>query len=193
MPRRHPTTHSFRCSRALVVALLLGTIGASACSGSVTLDRPEASATTTGDLRPSPAVTDRLGRATETAVLDAYRRFWTVASQVGHQPAQRWRALLEPVTTDPFLSELVNGLTQQQARGTVDFGTIHLRPTIATLTSTQASVLDCLDASRSGELNRATGDVLSAGSPRTAFTATLIRDAAGHWKVARARYLEDPC
>ena len=193
MPRRHPTTQSFRNPRVLVVALLLVTIGAAACSGPVTPDGPAPSATTTSELAPSSAVTGGLGRATEAAVLDAYRRFWSVANEVGRQPAPQWRTELEAVTTDPFLSELLTGLTQQQARGAVDFGTVHLRPTLATLTPTRASVLDCLDASRSGELDRATGDVISVGSPRTPFTATLTPDTAGRWKVTRARYLQDPC
>ena len=75
----------------------------------------------------------------------------------------------------------------------VDFGTVQLRPTIAALTPRRASVLDCQDASRSGEMKRETGEVTSVGSPRTAFTATLTKDPAGRWKIAQARYLPDPC
>lgn len=174
-------------------ALILITVGASACSGPTTTEHPAPSTTATGDAAPSPAATGRLGGVTEAAVLDAYRRFWTVAVEVGRLPAGRWRIRLEPVATDPFLSELLDGLAEQRERGAVDFGAIQLRPTIATLTPTRASVLDCQDASRSGEADRATGAVLSVGSSRTAFTATLTRDAAGRWKVTHARYLRDPC
>jgi len=134
--------------------------------------------------------TGRLGTVSDTVVLDAYRRFWTVAAQVGRQPESRWRTQLEPVATDPFLSELLEGLTEQQQRGVVDFGAVELRPTIAALTPARASILDCQDASRTGELDRDTGAVTSVGSSRT---ATLTRDSAGRWKVTQARYLPDAC
>lgn len=193
-PHRRRTNQRSRPPHILLgTALILVTVGASACSGSTATEGSEPSANATGDAAPSPATTGRLEGVTEAAVLDAYRRFWTVASEVGRQPATRWRIRLEPVATDPFLSELLEGLAEQQERGAVDFGAVQVRPTIATLTPTRASVLDCQDASRSGEADRATGDVISVGSSRTAFTATLTRDAAGRWKVAQARYLRDPC
>lgn len=126
-------------------------------------------------------------------MIGAYRRFWTVAASIGRQPESQWRARLEAVAADPFLSELLEGLDEQQNRGVVDFGFVELRPTIATLLPTRASVLDCQDASRSGEIDRDTGDVTTVGSSRTSFTATLTKDPAGRWRVAQARYLPDPC
>lgn len=193
-PHRRRTNPRSRSPHTLLgPALILITLSASACSGPTTTENPAPSATATSDAAPSPAATGRLEGVTEVAVLNAYRRFWTVASEVGREPASRRRIRLEPVATDPFLSELLDGLAEQQNRGAVDFGAVQLRPTIATLTPTRASVLDCQDASRSGEADRATGAVLSVGSSRTAFTATLTRDAAGRWKVTHARYLRDPC
>lgn len=192
-PHRRRTDQGPRTPNTLLgTALLCAAVSATACSGPTTGDNPTLSATATS-AAPSPAATGRLDATTEAAVLNAYRRFWMVAGEVGRQPTSRWRTRLEPVTTDPFLSELLEGLAEQQERGAVDFGAVQVRPTIATLTPTRASVLDCQDASRSGEADRTTGEVISTGSSRTAFTATLTRDATGRWKVAHARYLQDPC
>ena len=193
-PHRRRTNQRSRTPHTrLGLALIFAVVGATACSGPTTTEDPTPSARATSDAAPSPTVTGRLDAVTETAVLNAYRRFWAVAGEVGRQPTSRWRTRLEPVATDPFLSELLKGLAEQQERGAVDFGVVQVRPIIATLTPTRASVLDCQDASRSGETDRITGEVISTGSSRTAFTATLTRDATGRWKVAHGRYLQDPC
>ena len=177
----------------LSIALTVVVTGGTDCSSSTTTDEPRPRATATSDAVPSSGATGRRGEASKVGVLDAYRRFWDVAAGVGRQPEGQWRTRLEPVATDPFLSELLEGLTGQQERGVVDFGVIKLRPTIAALTATRAAVLDCQDASRSGEIDRNTGEVISVGSSRTSFTATLTKDPTGRWKVAQARYLRDPC
>lgn len=177
------------------IVLAAATAGVTACSGPLTEQPtpPTTATTATTDANPSQPPTGRLGTASAAAVLDAYRRFWAVAAGVGRQPETEWRPRLELVTTDPFLSALLKGLAEQQRRGVVDFGTVQLRPTVAALTPTRASILDCQDASRTGEVDRDTGEVTSVGSSRTAFTATLTRDPAGRWRVAQARYLPDPC
>ena len=63
----------------------------------------------------------------------------------------------------------------------------------ADLTADRASILDCQDASRSGEINRDTCIIQKAGSAHTAVAAVLRRDVHGTWRVTEARYLPDPC
>lgn len=191
--RRHITRPA--SSRILCCALTFLTVAAAACSGPQdrATDETGNGVTTTSSAVPSPAPSGRPLRAEEVTVLDAYQRFWAVAGGVGRRPEREWRSRLAAVTADPFLSELVDGLLKQKERGVVDFGTVELRPTIASVLPGRASVLDCQDASRSGEIDRDTGEVKSVGSSRTPFTATLTEDPSGHWRVTRARYLPDPC
>lgn len=191
--RRSGTPKCSGLKTYLGVALTAAAIGATACSSPPIADPSAVRSTAAGATASSPVSGSGVGAVSEADVLTAYRRFWAVAVGVGRHPERQWRTRLDSVTTDPFLSELLKGLAEQKKRGTVDFGTVEVRPTIAALTPRRASILDCQDASRSGEIDRDTGEVTSVGSSRTSFTATLIRDSAGRWKVAQARYLPDPC
>jgi len=182
-------------SRWMWLFCLLAISGA-ACSNkhaAPTLTHANTSSTSGHTEPAAAAATDRQRQSTETAVLEAYRRFWKVAADVGRRPAHEWRTRLEPVAAEPFLSELVEGFSEQRERGVVDFGTVELRPTVASLFPTRASILDCQDASRTGEVDRATGEVKTVGSSHTPFTATLTKTRGGGWKVSQARYLPAPC
>ena len=64
---------------------------------------------------------------------------------------------------------------------------------MAHLAGDRASVIDCQDASRSGEVDRSTGQVQRIGFARTPVAATLHRDSHGRWRVTQARYLAGPC
>ncbi len=122
-----------------------------------------------------------------------YRQFWVVASTVGQLPPDRWRATLAAVAADPLLSQLLDGLAEQRARGTVQYGTVVPRPTVVELRPTRASIIDCQDASRSGEVDPATGVVRTVGAARTPVAAVVQRDTAGRWRVTDARYLPGQC
>ena len=126
-------------------------------------------------------------------VLHAYLRFWQIAQTVDRRPSNQWRPTLEPVTGQPLLDQLLDGFAAQQAHRTLQYGTVDPHPTLADLTADRASILDCQDASRSGEINRDTGIIQKAGSAHTAVAAVLRRDGHGTWRVTEARYLPDPC
>ena len=132
--------------------------------------------------------------ATAASVERAYRRFWATAQAVDRRPPEQWRTVLSTVTGEPLLDELLDGLAEQRDDGIVMYGTVEPRPTVAQIAGGRATVMDCQDASRSGELDSATGAIERVGAARTAVAAVLRYDTrAGAWKVTEARYLDEPC
>ena len=192
---RPNATHDRNLRLGWALLLMLVAIGAAACSTDRTTDTPRRGDPSAATSPPAPltTMTGRQRHSAETEALDAYRQFWRIAAEVGRYPTGEWRARLRPVAAEPFLSELLKGLAEQQERGVVDFGTVQLHPTVAALLSTRASIIDCQDASRSGEADRITGEVKTVGSSRTLFTATLTKSLRGEWQITQARYLPDSC
>lgn len=126
-------------------------------------------------------------------VADAYRRFWAVAVALDRQPPERWRETLSAVAGDPILGDLLDGYTAQRSQGTVSFGSVVPRPEVVDLRPGRASVLDCQDASASGELDLESGEVKEVGSPRTPVAAVLRTYDGARWRVTELRYLDQPC
>jgi hypothetical protein len=122
-----------------------------------------------------------------------YRRFWLVAQQLDRWPENEWPSRLSQVAADPLLTRVQDGLRSQVETGYRQFGNVITRPVLVDLTGNRASLLDCQDASRSGELNSSTGEVTDVGRPRTPVAATLLRGADGRWRVTDARYLTNDC
>lgn len=147
------------------------------------------------DTRPPPS----LGSLAPTRPADlpdvvlAYRNFWTVAQTVDRRSPAQWWPILAQVTGQPLLDELLDGFAAARAHGTLQYGTVVPRPEVVELTADRATIIDCQDASGSGELDRTTGAVQKIGSARTPVAAVMIRDRTGRWVVTEARYLPDPC
>ena len=134
------------------------------------------------------------GRSTDLpAVVLAYRKFWAVAQTVDREPPEQWRPILAQVAGEPLLDELLDGLAAARASGTLQYGTVTTRPTVVDLTTDRASIIDCQDASSSGELDRTTGTIQKVGSARTPVAAVMTRDHTGRWITTEARYLPEPC
>lgn len=131
--------------------------------------------------------------ADSAGVERAYRKFWTVAQAVDRQPPARWRPILATVAGEPLLDDLLDNLASNRDHGTVQYGTVTPRATVAQLLADRASVVDCQDASGSGEVDRETGAIQRIGAARTSVTAVLQRGADGVWRVTEARYRPDPC
>jgi hypothetical protein len=134
------------------------------------------------------------GRTAELQdVVSAYRRFWAVAQGVDRQPPEQWRPLLTQVTGPPLLDQLLDGFAAARTHGTLQYGTVEVRPDVVDLTTARASILDCQDASQSGELDRDTGTIEKTGSARTPVAAVVSRQSTGRWVVTEARYLPGSC
>jgi hypothetical protein len=109
------------------------------------------------------------------------------------RPPGEWRRVLSAVAAEPLLSQLVDGLAHQRARGRADYGVVVVRPSVVALEAGRASVVDCQDASRSGERDLDTGLPLTVGSARTPVAAVLRWLPDRRWLVSEARYVEGSC
>jgi hypothetical protein len=127
------------------------------------------------------------------AVATAYRRFWVVAATLAGLPAGRWTSALSTVATEPLLTQVYDGLLAQRTAGRRDYGVVVPHPSVVVLQGGRASVLDCQDASRSGELDLDTGLPRTAGNARTPLAGTLARGSDGRWRVSQLRYLDSSC
>jgi hypothetical protein len=112
-------------------------------------------------------------------VIDAYRRFWAVASTVDSQPQPRWRTVLAAVAAEPLLSRLLSGLEAQKAAGDRQYGVVVTRPVVVRIEADQTSIVDCQDASKSGLLDTTTELPTTVGSARTPVAATMQHGADG--------------
>lgn len=150
-----------------------------------TSDGPATAAGSTADRRPGA---DELPR-----ILADYRRFWEVVTAASRQPPNSWRPALSAVSVEPLLSQLLDGLSEQQRKGLVDYGMALLHPQLVPVRVGRVSVVDCQDTSRSGTLNAETGMVKTVGSPRTPFAGVLERGIDGRWRLSQARFLDGAC
>jgi hypothetical protein len=144
---------------------------------------------------PAHAANDKPSRppAARPAVDAAYRRFWDIAQTLDQHPEDQWRALLSQVAAEPVLTRILDGLQSRTRAGYRQFGVVVPRAVVVDLSGDRASVLDCQDASRSGEIDTATGLVATVGRPRTPVSASLVRGGDGRWRVSEARYLDGDC
>jgi hypothetical protein len=180
-------------------AVSAGLLVATACghpNGSGEPPSPEASggasgapqATVPGALAPTP-----VRPADAVRILKVYSQFWDVVLEVSRRPSNSWRQVLEPVSTEPLLSQLLDGLADQRREGIVDYGTVRLRPQIVRSDGRDASIVDCQDASRSGTLDVDSGVAESVGAPRRPVAAVLELGRDGRWRLSEARLLEGTC
>jgi hypothetical protein len=126
--------------------------------------------------------------AEQLAVVRAYDSFWkTLSSASRAKNATQQLALLNPMTTDPELSQLMAGFARLHKQGRVLYGTNVPRPTDVSLTDSRAVVRDCQDSHSAGVERVATGAHLTVGVSRHLVTATLLLHGK-LWKVSRVDY-----
>jgi hypothetical protein len=197
-PDQRPRQRGRRRRRVSVIAAVAGLIMLPGCAGTRS---PAGGSPGVTSLSVAPAAPpsqsapryDTTGPVDAAAVESSYLRFWAVASTVDGMPVSRWRAALSAVATQPLLNRVYTGLQAQYAAGIRQYGVVVPRPTVVGLRNGRATVLDCQDASKSGEIDVDTGLPRTVGSARTHVAATLIRCADGRWRVSDARYLDEPC
>jgi hypothetical protein len=149
---------------------------------------------TSGSSNPSAAAGRPAGEAADpAAVTAAYHRLWVVAETISGRPSALWREVLSTVAAEPLLTQLNDGYRAQRDAGRRDYGTVVPHPSVVAVDGGRASVLDCQDASRSGELDLDTGLPRSVGHARTPLAATLSYGADRRWRVSQLRYLDGSC
>jgi hypothetical protein len=123
----------------------------------------------------------------------AYRQFWAVAITVDSRPVRDWRPALADVAAEPLLTRIYDGLRALRAAGRRQYGSVVVHLRVLEVRSRRASVVDCQDASRTGELDLQTGVPRTVGSASTPVAAALVRGRDSQWRVCEARYLEGTC
>ncbi|MFG1920778.1 hypothetical protein [Cryptosporangium sp. NPDC048952] len=118
-----------------------------------------------------------------------YRRFWVeVLPAAAAAPASRRRTILAVVTAEPELTHLVRSLAALDANGQRNYGAdVPVAQTVR-VNGTSALVTGCLDSSRSGVANAATGDPVTRGVPRNPVRADLIHAPDGIWRISAVTY-----
>ncbi len=97
------------------------------------------------------------------------------------------------VAAEPLLTRLIDGLQARIRAGYRQYGDVTPHVQVIEVHGGRASVLDCQDASRAGEVDIATGLPTNLGRARTPVAATLIQGSEGRWRVSDARYLDEEC
>ncbi len=133
-----------------------------------------APAATGGSSNP-PAAADRPAdeAADAAAVAAAYQRLRVVAETVPPTAPARWGGVLSTVAAEPLLTQPNDGFQAQRDAGRRDHRTVVLHPSAVAVECGTASLLDCQEASRSGELDLDTERPRTLGHTRTPPAATL--------------------
>jgi hypothetical protein len=126
----------------------------------------------------------------EEQILGQYRRFWTEALPAAQAASDdRGRSqILAPVAMEPALTLLIRGMAKLDREGQRAYGhDVPLRESVERQGST-ALVTGCLDSSRTGVADRATGERLTVGVPTNPVLVTLKRGADGLWRVFGTKF-----
>jgi hypothetical protein len=155
-------------------------------------ERTSAGAAPTGTARKT---TPNAGQLADFAVAEAYREFWWVVDHLDQQPPVRWHGILSVVAANPELATQLDQAADRQHRGVHRYGEVV--PHVASIrfsASMMATVLDCQDASRSGEADNLSGRPRTVGAAHTPMFATLTRATEyGTWRVTSLTFTADGC
>ncbi len=128
--------------------------------------------------------------AGETAVLDAYRAFYSALDQAQADP-QNSQVYLEPVATGAQYEQANGAIKANLLAEEESVGTPVLRPTVHLLETDQAVVRDCQDTTAVVRRDIDSQEPLIVGQDPDSIEATLVQ-VDGVWKVAATTFPEDP-
>lgn len=149
------------------------------------------SRTTAPSLTPSAAGVSQNGIAPveRDKIRAQYRRFWSeVLPEAYNSDSSRRRAILEPYVVDPALSKLLQNMASQDAAGQRAYGVdIPISETIEKVNDLSL-VRGCLDSSKSGIRDAATGKKLNRGPERNPVLVNLRRSSEDVWRVSFIKF-----
>lgn len=168
----------------VAVAGAVVVLGAAGCSGDAKgpVDPPIPSATSsTASVAPTASPT---GTA-EEQILAQYRRFWTEALPAAFEaPSDRRRNVLEAVTTDPLLPELLRLAAGFDDNNQVASGTpVVLKEVVSRSSRLEAVVFGCLDMRLAIRTDRTSGRVIYRGQRRDPNQAYFRLGTDGAWRA----------
>lgn len=190
-----------RLNRAAVVLAVSAVVGVLAsCTASPAGPRSSGSggtpvgSATTATSSPADDAATRAAVARD-AVEDGYRAFWPVVATFALRPEPQWRAALSRVAADPQLSFALAVARQHRRDGIAVYGQVRpLTPTVALdRTVMRATVRDCADFSRTGQVDVLTHAPRTVGAARTPLSASVSRGADGRWRVSQVMFPGGRC
>jgi hypothetical protein len=184
MPKRaHDTDTGWRAASAMIVTALALLLAACSDAGGVQISDPRAgvSAATPSAVAPSALATSDAAAAAAELVTQRYVEFQRVVAETGATSDADDRRLPE-YATGSVLENLRGKLAVRRQSGTQLYGMPMPHVQSVSVSGGRATVVDCLDNSRTGLVDRA-GKKLSVGRERQETTAVLVLED-GVWKVS---------
>lgn len=130
----------------------------------------------------------------QAAITSAYNNFWFRLSHADEKPEDTWHDALAAVAVDPQLSDTLKAMHQQKQTGVTVYGDVTARISSIVVHGDTAKLVDCQDASRSGQADVRSGDHKTVGVSRNPVNASLQRDRSDdQWKVARIAFPGGTC
>jgi len=142
---------------------------------------------------PSSANTTR-AQSAEDQVIAAYNEYWTRSHQVPHRPLGEWDEAMAEVAVNPQLKTTLQGMKFARRDGVTSYGEVTARIQDVKIDGKRATVVDCQDASKSGQADLKTGKKRTVGVARNPVEARLKIDSAdGAWKVSKITFAGGDC
>lgn len=141
---------------------------------------------------PSASTGTTSAKSERQAVETAYDQFWNRMHAVPHEPESTWDDTMAEVAVDPQLKITLQGMRLAKERGVTSYGEVTSRISDVDIDGDEATVVDCQDASESGQADAESGEKKSVGVERNPVEARLHRDNS-RWKVAEISYPGGEC
>lgn len=132
------------------------------------------------------------GEGEREAIVAAYDEFWVRMHGVPHEPESTWDDAMDSVAVDPQLKITLQGMRLAKERGVTSYGEVTSRISDVDIDGDEATVVDCQDASESGQADAESGEKKNVGVERNPVEALMHRDGS-RWKVAEITYPGGEC
>lgn len=173
------------------LALLVAVSGCTASQEVGRTGRPVASPTG------SPPLVAPSAQATtvEDAVVAAYSAYWGVSYRAVRLPREEARRLLSQYETEDQVEGELKGIARYQAMHREGWGEVVVHVQKVAVKGDTATLFDCMDASRSGEADSRTHQLIpgTKGDLHFPVEAVLHRGHDGRWRLAQTKALETTC
>lgn len=145
----------------------------------------------------SPPLAAPSARATtvEDAIVEAYTAYWPASTRAVTLPREEARRLLSQYETDDQVEGELKGIARYQEMDREGWGEVVVHVKKVTVKGDTATVLDCMDASRTGEADSRTHKLIpgTLSTPYFSVEATMRRGADGRWRILQKKALESKC
>ncbi|MFI7033564.1 hypothetical protein OHB01_26090 [Microbispora hainanensis] len=131
----------------------------------------------------------------EDAIVEAYTAYWPASTRAVTLPREEARRLLSQYETDDQVEGELKGIARYQEMDREGWGEVVVHVKKVTVKGDTATVLDCMDASRTGEADSRTHKLIpgTLSTPYFSVEATMRRGADGRWRILQKKALESKC